>query len=89
MLCYVSNLLLIFDVTVSGITSSTSSAMQHRPSARNAQMKIFTDDNVVTSAIPAPNNEYLSVPLPGAENVQKPGKWTDANVCYIFNVSLI
>lgn len=76
--------MLIFDIAVSGVTAST--AMQHRPSTRNAQMKIFSDENVVTSAIPAPNNEYSSVPLPGAENVQKPGKWTDASVRDSFNM---
>jgi len=60
--------------------------LQHRQSYRNAQIKIFTDENVVSSEIPEPNHEYASVPLPGAENVQKPGKWTDASVCDNFNV---
>ena len=73
---------------LSGLGGGLASVTADRQPSRNAQLRIFSDENATRpSILPEQNNEYSSVPLPGVENRQQPRKWTDAKVIEKRNVS--
>lgn len=70
---------LLLSIVLGGSAPSRSTS-----SSRNsAAVTVFADENVQPQALPPQNSEYRSLPTTGAENQQKPGRWTDAKVYFV------